>query len=80
MKTYAEFLKKYLPAIHIDNNTAIPGYNNAYMIEQVLKGCGDELTRENSIETRDIAKKAKGRRYISTASRSTTRHGLSRGS
>ena len=79
-KTYAEFLKKYLPAIHIDDNTAIPGYINAYMIEQVLKRCGDELTRENSIETRDIAKKAKGRCYISTASRSTTLHGLSRGS
>jgi hypothetical protein len=42
VKTYAEFLKKYLPAIHIDGNTAIPGYNNAYMIEQVLKRCGDD--------------------------------------
>jgi branched-chain amino acid transport system substrate-binding protein len=50
VKAYAEFLKKYLPAIHIDDNTAIPGYNNAWMIEQVLKRCGDELTRENLLK------------------------------
>jgi len=50
VKTYAEFLKKYLPPIHIDDNTAIPGYNNAYMIEQVLKRCGDELTRETVLK------------------------------
>jgi branched-chain amino acid transport system substrate-binding protein len=47
VKAYAEFLKKYLPAINIDDNTAIPGYNNAWMIEQVLKRCGDDLTRGN---------------------------------
>jgi len=50
VKAYAEFLKKYLPAIHIDDNTAIPGYNNAYMIEQVLKRSGDDLTRENLLK------------------------------
>lgn len=47
VKAYAEFLKMYLPAIHIDDNTAIPGYDNAYMIEQVLRRCGEDLTREN---------------------------------
>jgi branched-chain amino acid transport system substrate-binding protein len=47
VKAYAEFLKKYLPSVSIDDNTAIPGYNNAYMIEQVLTRCGDDLTREN---------------------------------
>jgi branched-chain amino acid transport system substrate-binding protein len=50
VKAYAEFLKKYLPSIHLDDNTAIPGYNNAYMIEQVLKRCGDDLTRENLLK------------------------------
>jgi ABC-type branched-subunit amino acid transport system substrate-binding protein len=59
VKTYAEFLKKYLPAIHIDDNTAIPGYNNAYMIEQVLKRCGDDLTRENVLK---VATSLKGER------------------
>lgn len=50
VKAYAEFLKKYLPAVNIDDNTAIPGYNNAYMMEQVLKRCGDDLTRENLLK------------------------------
>jgi branched-chain amino acid transport system substrate-binding protein len=50
VKAYAEFLEKYLPSIHLDDNTAIPGYNNAYMIEQVLKCCGDDLTRENLLK------------------------------
>jgi branched-chain amino acid transport system substrate-binding protein len=59
VKAYAEFLKKYLPSIHIDDNTAIPGYNNAYMIEQVLKRCGDELTRENVLK---VATSLKGER------------------
>jgi ABC-type branched-subunit amino acid transport system substrate-binding protein len=61
VKAYAEFLKKYLPAIHIDDNTAIPGYNNAYMIEQVLKRCGDELTRENVLK---VATSLKGERPL----------------
>lgn len=50
VQAYAEFLKKYLPSVSIDDNTAIPGYNNAYMIEQVLKRCGDDLTRENLLK------------------------------
>jgi branched-chain amino acid transport system substrate-binding protein len=59
VKTYAEFLKRYLPTIHIDDNTAIPGYNNAYMIEQVLHRCGDDLTRENVLK---VATSLKGER------------------
>ncbi|MCA6097115.1 MULTISPECIES: ABC transporter substrate-binding protein [Bradyrhizobium] len=47
VKAYVEFMKKYMPSVSIDDNTATPGYNNAYMIEQVLRRCGNELTREN---------------------------------
>lgn len=50
VKAYVEFMKKYLPSINIDDNAVTPGYNNAYMIEQVLKRCGDELTRENLLK------------------------------
>ncbi|MGY3617782.1 ABC transporter substrate-binding protein [Bradyrhizobium sp. USDA 10063] len=50
VKAYVEFMKKYMPSIGIDDNTATPGYNNAYMIEQVLKRCGSDLTRENLLK------------------------------
>jgi branched-chain amino acid transport system substrate-binding protein len=50
VKAYVEFMKKYMPAVGIDDNTATPGYNNAYMIDQVLKRCGNELTRENLLK------------------------------
>jgi ABC-type branched-subunit amino acid transport system substrate-binding protein len=64
VKAYAEFLKKYLPAIHIDDNTAIPGYNNAWMIEQVLKRCGDNLTRENLLKQATSLKDEKPPLYL----------------
>lgn len=50
VKAYLEFMKKYMPSVNIDDNTVTPGYNNAYMIEQVLKRCGNELTRENLLK------------------------------
>lgn len=50
VKAYAEFMKKYMPSVGIDDNTVTPGYNNAYMIEQVLRRCGNELTRENLLK------------------------------
>ncbi|VIO73108.1 hypothetical protein CI1B_47120 [Bradyrhizobium ivorense] len=50
VRAYVEFMKKYLPSVGIDDNTATPGYNNAYMIEQVLRRCGDELTREHLLK------------------------------
>lgn len=50
MKAYAEFMKKYMPSVAIDDNTVTPGYNNAYMIEQVLRRCGNDLTRENLLK------------------------------
>ena len=64
VKAYAGFLKKYLPAIHIDDNTAIPGYNNAWMIEQVLKRCGDDLTRANLLKQATSLKDEKPPLYL----------------
>jgi branched-chain amino acid transport system substrate-binding protein len=34
------------------------GYNNAWMIEQVLKRCGNELTRENLLQQATTLKDA----------------------
>ncbi len=64
IKAYAAFLKKYLPAINIDDNTATPGYNNAYMMEQVLKRCGDDLTRENLLKQATSLKEEKPPLYL----------------
>jgi branched-chain amino acid transport system substrate-binding protein len=50
VKAYAEFMKKYMPSVSIDDNTVTPGYNNAYMIEQVIRRCGNDLTRENLLK------------------------------
>lgn len=39
-----------MPSVSIDDNTVTPGFNNACMIEQVLRRCGGELTRENLLK------------------------------
>ncbi|MDP1963081.1 MAG: ABC transporter substrate-binding protein [Reyranella sp.] len=50
IKQFAEFAAKYMPSLNLDDNTAVPGYINAFMIARVLKMCGDELTRENILK------------------------------
>jgi len=47
---FVQLMKKCMPSVSIDDNTATPGYNNAYMIEQVLKRCGNEPTRQNLLK------------------------------
>jgi branched-chain amino acid transport system substrate-binding protein len=43
-------MKKYMPSVSADDNTVTPGYNNAYMIEQALRRCDNDLTRENLLK------------------------------
>jgi ABC-type branched-subunit amino acid transport system substrate-binding protein len=47
---YRAFAKKYMPSLNIEDNTAVPGYINAYMIAHVLRACGDDLTRANILK------------------------------
>jgi ABC-type branched-subunit amino acid transport system substrate-binding protein len=47
VKEFRAFAAKYMPNLDFNNTAALPGYNNAYMIGQVLQRCGDNLTREN---------------------------------
>jgi branched-chain amino acid transport system substrate-binding protein len=47
---YRKFVKKYMPSLNIEDNTAVPGYINSFMITKVLRACGDELTRENILK------------------------------
>lgn len=64
VRDYVAFQAKYLPNLNIDDNTAIPGYNNAFMIAEVLKRCGDELTRENLIKHATSLKNEKPPLYL----------------
>lgn len=50
VKRFKEFAARYMPNLDLNNTAALPGYNNAYMIEQVLRRCGDDLTRENVLK------------------------------
>ena len=50
MNDFRAFAARYMPNLDLNNAAALPGYNNAYMIEQVLKNCGDDLTRENLLK------------------------------
>ena len=47
MKAFDEFLAKYFPEANRADNFVVTGYNTAQTLVQVLKQCGDELTREN---------------------------------
>ncbi|MGD5673866.1 ABC transporter substrate-binding protein, partial [Xanthomonas citri pv. citri] len=47
MKAYVEFMTKYFPEGDKTDNGTVVGYGVAQTLIQVLKQCGDDLTREN---------------------------------
>jgi branched-chain amino acid transport system substrate-binding protein len=47
LEPWREFMKKYLPDGNIADNFNVYGYTVAATLHQVLKQCGDDLTREN---------------------------------
>jgi branched-chain amino acid transport system substrate-binding protein len=47
MKTFDKFLAKFFPEGNRADNIIVYGYNVAQTLVQVLKQCGDDLTREN---------------------------------
>jgi branched-chain amino acid transport system substrate-binding protein len=47
MKAWNEFLDKYYPEANRADGSVVYGYNVAQGLVQVLKQCGDDLTREN---------------------------------
>jgi branched-chain amino acid transport system substrate-binding protein len=46
-KAFDAFLEKYLPEANHSDTLIINAYNPALLLVQVLKQCGDDLTREN---------------------------------
>jgi branched-chain amino acid transport system substrate-binding protein len=47
MKDFLAFMKKYYPEGDIADSSNVYGYSAAQVMVQVLKQCGDNLTREN---------------------------------
>jgi len=47
MKAYLAFFEKYLPGSDISNTSYLTGYQQGILLEQILKQCGDDLSREN---------------------------------
>jgi len=50
LKEHQAFMKKYLPQDDATQSTYVPGVLIAQTMVQVLKACGDELTRENVLK------------------------------
>jgi branched-chain amino acid transport system substrate-binding protein len=47
---FFEWMKKYMPEANISDSLNISGYAFAQTMEQVLRQCGDDLTRENILK------------------------------
>ena len=47
MKNFLGFLSKYMPSEEKSNSNVVYGFNSAQAMIQVLKQCGDDLTRAN---------------------------------
>jgi branched-chain amino acid transport system substrate-binding protein len=50
MKDFRAFVDKYMPGIDIADNNYLFGYTQGKLLEQLIKQCGDDLSRENIIK------------------------------
>src|ERR1700676_832894 len=50
VKTYRAFFEKYLSGADITNTSYLTGYQQGMVLEQILKQCGDDLSRANIIK------------------------------
>jgi branched-chain amino acid transport system substrate-binding protein len=49
MKNYRTFIDKYMPSVDIADGNYLFGYTQATLLEQLIKQCGNDLSRENII-------------------------------
>ena len=47
IKAYREFFEKYLAGADITNTSYLTGYQQGMLLEQILRQCGNDLSREN---------------------------------
>jgi ABC-type branched-subunit amino acid transport system substrate-binding protein len=50
MKAFRAFVDKYMPGIDISDNNYLFGYTQGTLLEQLIKQCGNDLSRENIIK------------------------------
>ena len=50
IKDFRAFFDKYLPGSDITNTSYLTGYQQGMLLEQILKQCGDDLSRDNVIK------------------------------
>ncbi|MGO3930314.1 ABC transporter substrate-binding protein [Rhodopseudomonas pseudopalustris] len=50
VKAFEEFRQKYLPNVDKDNTIAYAGYGQVVTMAEILRRCGDNLTRENVLK------------------------------
>jgi branched-chain amino acid transport system substrate-binding protein len=50
IKAYHAFFDKYLAGSDISNTSYLTGYQQGMVLEQILRQCGDDLSRDNVIE------------------------------
>jgi branched-chain amino acid transport system substrate-binding protein len=50
MKNFRAFVDKYMPGIDIADTNYLFGYTQGMLLEQLIKQCGDDLSRENIIK------------------------------
>src|SRR5215813_3492272 len=50
IRAYRAFFEKYLAGSDITNTSYLTGYQQGMVLEQILKQCGDDLSRENIIK------------------------------
>jgi ABC-type branched-subunit amino acid transport system substrate-binding protein len=47
MISYKAFMKKWAPNENVNDGPAVNGYISSYIMEEILKKCGNDLSREN---------------------------------
>ena len=55
MKNFLAFVDKYMPGTDIADTNYLFGYQQGMLLEQILKQCGNDLSRENIIKQAKIA-------------------------
>lgn len=49
MQAYRAFLDKYLPGVDTTNGSYLTGYQEGVLLEQILRQCGNDLSRKNIV-------------------------------
>ncbi len=54
VKAYREFFEKYLAGADITNTSYLTGYQQGMLLEQILRQCGNDLSREKCCKTSQV--------------------------